>query len=262
MSQTFTPVLTIAASDGCGGAGIQADLKTFAAFRCYGLSAVTAVTAQNTRGITEIHSLPPRVLEKQLQALAEDFQFTAIKIGMIYSRENIEVVAEFIQSYASRWVVLDPIFQSSSGTPLLEEDARELFKEVLLPLANVITPNWPEAENLFKVTNFRELMRMLPGLPYHIFLTGGHLQEPFVADVLLQLPESLHEFRHERLQTTNTHGTGCTLSSALTACLALGMPLLDAARAASEYTYGALKAARNLRLGRGNGPLHHFYKDW
>lgn len=262
MSRKLIPVLTIAASDGCGGAGIQADLKTFAAFGCYGLSAVTAVTAQNTKSISGIHPIPPDMLRKQLESLAEDFQFPAVKVGMVYTRENMEVVADFLRKRAPRWVVIDPIYQSSSGSLLLEADAQAFFREELLPLAGVITPNWPEARRLFNITGIRDLMKKLPGLPYHVFLTGGHTENSYVADVLLQLPESLHEFRHDRLKTRNTHGTGCTLSSALTACLAVGMPLLDAARTASGYTFGALKAAQNLQLGTGNGPLHHFYRYW
>jgi len=261
-------LLTIAGSDSGGGAGIQADLKTFAAHGAYGMSVVTAVTAQNTRGVTAVHEVPPEVVEAQLDAVFEDLGADAVKIGMLSSAPIVRAVARSL----ARWlrdggppVVLDPVMVAKSGAPLLADDAVEALLEDLLPLAALVTPNLPEATRLtgFPVDTEEEretAARALAARGPAVLLKGGHGEGAEVVDLLLDPagPEPLRRFRNPRLATRATHGTGCTLSSAIAVRLARGEPLAAAVEGAIAYLRGAMAAA--YPLGVGHGPVDHLYR--
>jgi hydroxymethylpyrimidine/phosphomethylpyrimidine kinase len=260
--------LTIAGSDSGGGAGIQADLKTFAALGVYGASAVTALTAQNTTGVTGVHEAPPEFVTAQLDAVFSDLDVAAVKIGMLGSANVIEAVAVGLERWRPRWVVLDPVMVAKGGDKLLRDDAVAALKEKLIPLAHLITPNLPEAGVLLDepsaadresmVGQAERLLRLGPGA---VLLKGGHLAGDTSPDLL---HDGRHAVRFEaaRHVTRNTHGTGCTLSSAIAAYLALGRPMADAVAAAKRYLSAAIAAADDLPVGRGHGPVHHFHRLW
>jgi hydroxymethylpyrimidine/phosphomethylpyrimidine kinase len=266
-------VLSIAGSDSGGGAGIQADLKTFAALGCYGLSAITAVTAQNTRAVAAIHAVPPQVVASQLDAVLSDIGADAVKLGMLHSLETVVVVAGALQRWRPGPVVLDPVMVAKSGDRLLADDAARGLREHLLPLAAVITPNLPEAEVLLeRRIEDREAMEwaardLLASGAGAVLLKGGHLVEDAQsADVLARrVPGgavAVRWFALPRLGTRNTHGTGCTLSSAIAAQLAHGLDLEAAVEKARAYLQAAIAAGAALRLGGGSGPVHHFHAFW
>ncbi len=268
-ARTYRRVLTIAGSDSGGGAGIQADLKTIAALGCYGASAITALTAQNTTGVRAIHPVPPAFTAAQIDAVLEDIGADAVKIGMLYSSELIRTVAQSLRRWGARHIVLDPVMVAQSGDRLLREEAVEALKEQLIPLADLITPNLPEAEVLLgrPLRGAAEMEEALPDLgrlgSRAVLLKGGHLEGAESTD-LLYVP---HEgrtvaFSSPRLATRNTHGTGCTLSAAVAAGLAKGRPLLEAVREAKAYLEAALRAGAGYAIGRGHGPVHHFHRFW
>ena len=252
--------LTIAGSDSSGGAGIQADLKTFAAHGVYGMSAITAVTAQNTQGVTEVAALSPAMVRAQLVAVATDIPPDATKIGMLANADIIVAVAEAIREYRLPNVVLDTVMIAKSRAPLLAVDAIGALRDRLLPIANVITPNVPEAEALTglaiaSVADLRTAARRLVELGARAALVkGGHLSGPAI-DVLWDGREMI-ELKADRIESRHTHGTGCTLSSAIAARLAIGDSLIDACRAAKAYVTRAIQQAPGL--GHGHGPLQHF----
>jgi len=255
-------VLTIAGSDSCGGASIQADLKTFAAWRVYGLSVVTAVTAQNTTGVYAVEEISPAVVTAQIDCLYEDMAVDAVKIGMVFSREIIQAVARGLEKRQTPNVVLDPVMVSKSGSRLLMPEAREELIKRLLPLAAVVTPNLPEAQVLagFKITTPAEMevaAQKIKDLgPRNVVIKGGHLKgEP--ADLLYD-GRQLITLPASRVSTPNTHGTGCTFSAAIASGLALGYPVPEAVRQAKEYITGAI--THSFSIGRGAGPTHHFFK--
>ncbi len=268
-SRRYFRVLTIAGSDSGGGAGIQADLKTFAALGCYGMSAITALTAQNTRGVNAIHPVPPDFAAAQIAAVFEDIGADAVKIGMLYSAELIRVVAEQLRRYAAGNIVLDPVMVAQSGDRLIESDAVGAIRDHLMPLATIVTPNIPEAEVLTDrrirsredmAAAARELAR---GGSEAVLLKGGHLEAADSSDLLHLCRENRFvTLPAERIASRNTHGTGCTLSSAVAARLARGDDLETAVRRAKDYLTGALRAGAAYRIGNGHGPVHHFYRCW
>lgn len=255
--------MSIAGSDSGGGAGVQADIKTIAALGCYGMTAVTALTAQNTLGVRSIHGVPPQMLRDQIDAVVEDIGVHAVKIGMLHSPEIVLTVAEAIDRHALKQVVLDPVMVATSGAVLIDSPAiavlvRELFGRVM-----VITPNLDEAsllvgrplENEKAMEDAaRELIQMGARA---VLLKGGHLAGDAVSDLLMTQDGQTHWMRATRISTTNTHGTGCTLSSAMAAYLALGQPLVEAVHGARAYVRGALSAGIGVRTGAGGGPLNH-----
>ena len=267
--RAYHRVLTIAGSDSGGGAGIQADLKTFSALECYGMSAVTALTAQNTLGVSAIHPVPPEFAAAQIAAVFEDIGADAVKIGMLYSARLIRVVAEQLRQYEARHIVLDPVMVAQSGDRLLEDDAVGAIREYLMPLAEVVTPNVPEAEVLAgrRITGPDDMEAAGLGLARYgseaVLLKGGHLEEVDSSDLLYLCREKRWvRFPAERIASRNTHGTGCTLSSAIAAHLARGDDLEAAVRQAKIYITAALRAGAAYRLGNGHGPVHHFFRYW
>jgi hydroxymethylpyrimidine/phosphomethylpyrimidine kinase len=269
---TVANILTIAGSDSGGGAGIQADLKTFAAFGTYGCSVIAALTAQNTRAVTAIHEVPPAFVAAQLDAVFDDIEIAAVKIGMLSSSRIIEAVAAGLERHRARNIVLDPVMVAKSGARLLRPDAVEALKERLLPLATLITPNLPEAGDLLGVEAPRNEAGMIAAAaalralgPKAVLVKGGHIEDADSIDVLDDGGEPL-TLVAARVATgaapANTHGTGCTLSAAIAALLGKGLPLRDAVRAAKAYLTHALRAADQLRVGHGHGPVHHFHALW
>lgn len=252
--------LTIAGSDSGGGAGIQADLKTFHQFGVFGTSVVVAVTAQNTRGVRSAHAVPPDIVRDQLAALAEDLPPAALKTGMLASAPLVKQVAEAIRRYGWSPLVVDPVMVATSGDRLLSPDAVEVLRDQLLPLAAVVTPNLDEAALLTgdEVSNpdamERAGRRLLDSGAGAVLVKGGHLPGDRVVDVLVSAATS-RRFTRPRIPTTSTHGTGCTLSAAITAGLALGRPLDRAVEDALDFVARAIAAAPGL--GGGHGPLHH-----
>ena len=251
--------LTIAGSDCSGGAGIQADIKTMTANGVYAMSAVTALTAQNTTGVRAILEVSPEFLQQQLDAVFEDIYPDAIKIGMVPSGQLIRVIVNRLRHYGAKKIVVDPVMVSTSGSVLMKEEARAILEEQLLPMAAVITPNIPEAEVLTgrKIRNREDMEAAALHLGIRgiraVLLKGGHSVSD--ADDLLYANGRLTWFPGRRIQNPNTHGTGCTLSSAIASALARGMSMEDAVREAKDYISGALEAM--LDLGKGSGPMNH-----
>ena len=261
-------VLTIAGSDSSGGAGIQADLKTFGALGTFGCSVITALTAQNTRAVTAIHEVPAAFVTAQLDAVFDDIEIAAVKIGMLSSSGIIEAVAGGLERHAARNVVLDPVMVAKSGDRLLRPDAVAALKARLLPLATVITPNLPEAGDLLGLKAPGDEAGMIAAAealralgPRAVLVKGGHMEEAESIDILDDGAEPL-TLVAPRLATANTHGTGCTLSAAIAALLGRGLPLRDAVRDAKAYLTAAIAAADRLQVGHGHGPVHHFYAWW
>ena len=256
--------LTIAGSDSGGAAGIQADLKTFHQFGVYGTSAITAVTAQNTIGVSAWQALPAALVAEQIDALAEDLRPAAIKTGMLGSREIVDTVAERIARHRLTTYVLDPVMVATSGDRLLERDAEQLIARRLAPLALLVTPNLNEAEILVDaevrtLDQMERAGRALVAMGARAALVkGGHLADSAtIVDVLVR-DGSARRFTHERIDTTSTHGTGCTLSAAITAGLALGRPLEQAVADGLDFVHRAIAAAPGLGSNKGHGPLNHF----
>jgi hydroxymethylpyrimidine/phosphomethylpyrimidine kinase len=254
-------VLTIAGSDSGAGAGIQADLKTFAALGVYGVSVITAITAQNTLGVRAVQEIDPDVIAAQLDALAEDFQIAALKTGMLSSAAIIETVAMGLKHHALQPLVVDPVMIAKSGDRLLREDAVDTLRRTLLPLAHVVTPNIPEAEVLSGLTIRTHADRVAAGraimkLGAHaVVIKGGHSDDDPIVDLLVDSNGFL-EFRAARIVTTSTHGTGCTFSAAIAAGLGSGQDLPTAVGEARAYLSSALAQAPGM--GHGHGPLNHF----
>ena len=261
-------VLSIAGSDPSGGAGIQADLKTFSALGCYGMAALTALTAQNTRGVSGVHVPPAEFVGAQVAAVFADVEVAAVKIGMLATGEIARVVAAELASHPAVPVVLDPVLVATSGDSLGAPDVVEAMRRDLLPRATVITPNLPEAARLAEdeiprdEAGMQRLAERLCRLGARAALVkGGHLTGADSVDLLFDGARH-HAFRAGRIDTRNTHGTGCTLSSAIAAFLARGLALPEAVAAAKDYLTGALAASGALDVGGGHGPVHHFHALW
>ncbi|HEX6338698.1 MAG TPA: bifunctional hydroxymethylpyrimidine kinase/phosphomethylpyrimidine kinase [Jiangellaceae bacterium] len=263
---TFT-VLSVAGSDPSGGAGIQADLKTFSALGAYGAAAITALTAQNTRGVTGVFPVPATFVSEQLQALFTDLDVRAVKTGMLGDPDVVEAVAAAIRQYRVPNLVVDPVMVATSGDRLVSDDTVAAIRDRLVPLATIITPNLPEAAALLgwdavtpeTATKAAEELRSLGANA--ALVKGGHGDGDEAVDVLAD-PDGTYDYRAPRIRTRNTHGTGCTLSSAIAARLAQGASLREAVGVAKRYVTGALRAADSLRVGHGAGPVHHFHSWW
>lgn len=262
-------VLSIAGSDPSGGAGIQADLKTFSARGTYGMAALTALTAQNTQGVTGVHAVPAAFVAEQIRTIFADVRVDAVKIGMIANAGIAEAVADVLRPYRDTLpIVLDPVMVAKGGSPLLASDAVDAVIYRLMPIATVVTPNLPEAAALLgePVVTTREAMatqaeRLKQLGPRAVLVKGGHLESEDSPDVLADAT-GLHWFEGERTLTKNTHGTGCTLSSAIAAELAKGASPAEAVAIAKSYLAGAIAAADSLNVGTGHGPVQHFHEWW
>ncbi|WZL74323.1 bifunctional hydroxymethylpyrimidine kinase/phosphomethylpyrimidine kinase [Clostridiaceae bacterium 35-E11] len=254
--------LTIAGSDSSGGAGIQADMKTFSAHGTFGMSVITAVTAQNTQGVFDVQDITPEVIMAQIKAIFDDIRVDAVKIGMVSQTKTIEAIAKTLKQYSLPFLVLDPVMISKSGYDLLQPEAKQALIEMLLPMATLITPNLPEAEEILgqrieTLDDMKKAAKQLHDLgPNYVLVKGGHLADD-ATDVLYD-GKIFHLFTQERIDTTHTHGTGCTLSSAITANLAKGMAIQEAVKAAKAYITTAL--SHGFSIGHGVGPTHHFYE--
>lgn len=256
--------LTIAGSDSGGGAGIQADLKTFAALGVYGASVITAITAQNTLGVTAVHEIPPDVVTAQIDAVMSDIGADAVKTGMLSSAAIIEAVVDGVRRHRIERLVVDPVMVAKSGDRLLREDAVDAVRSALLPVAYVVTPNIPEAEVLAgrEIRTERDMAdaaRAIAGMGARVVVVkGGHLGGDPV-DIVFD-GQTIERLSAPRVQTRHTHGTGCTFSAAIAARLAAGRPVLDAITDAKQYLYEALSHA--YQVGAGHSPVHHFYELW
>lgn len=259
-------VLTIAGSDSSGGAGIQADLKTITVHKMYGMSVITALTAQNTTGVYGILEASPDFVANQIECIFNDIYPDAVKIGMVSNSEIIKVIAEKLTEYKAKNIVVDPVMVATSGSKLISDEAINILVKELIPLARVITPNIPEAEVLcgFKINNEKDMIEAAKAISKNfkgaVLVKGGHLAKD--ATDLLYENGNIHWFKTEKINTLNTHGTGCTLSSAIACNLADGKSLAESIEKAKNYLTGALKAG--LDLGKGSGPLEHSYsiRSW
>ncbi len=264
-SAQYPRLLTIAGSDSGGGAGIQADLKTFSSLGCYGMSAITALTAQNTCGVRAIHGVPPDMLTDQIDAVVEDIGVDAVKIGMLHSPEIVVSVASAIDRHGLPNVVLDPVMVATSGAVLIDTPAIAALVQQLFGRAVLVTPNLDEASLLVGRTLANEqdmqfaALELLAKGARAVLLKGGHLAGNVVSDLLQVAGGAPQWMRGPRIATANTHGTGCTLSSAIAAHLAMGYSLIDAVEAARAYVRSALAAGANVKTGRGSGPLNHSF---
>ena len=266
MKKKYNRVLTIAGSDSGGGAGIQADIKAISANGCFAASAITAVTVQNTLGVQAVHPVPLDILEGQIDAVLSDIGADSVKIGMLHSAEVVRIVADKIKKYAVKNVVLDPVMVSTSGHRLIEESAVEVIKEELLPLARVVTPNVPEAEILIGRAisgecDFEDVAKELADTyGVSVLLKAGHLTGDMLTDYFYNAEDrTLTLLPSRRVETKNTHGTGCTLSSAFAAALAKGEGLTESAKSAKAYIEQAIIAGAEYRIGGGHGPVNHFF---
>ncbi|MBN2610177.1 MAG: bifunctional hydroxymethylpyrimidine kinase/phosphomethylpyrimidine kinase [Bacteroidales bacterium] len=269
MEKQYKKVLTIAGSDSGGGAGIQADIKTISACGCYAMSVITAITVQDTIGVTDVHPVPAKIVSGQISAVLDDIGTDAVKIGMLHSAEIIKTVKNTLRKYHIKSIVLDPVMVATSGDKLLQDEAVETLKQELIPIARVITPNIPEAEILLgkKIRSQEELAVMARELSLNsnvsVLLKAGHLTGDELTDIFYNAEDDhMLELKSERIVTRNIHGTGCTLSSAVASFIALGYHLDDAIRNAHDYIHGAIKTGADYTTGKGHGPVHHFYKYW
>ena len=256
--------LTIAGSDSGGGAGIQADLKTFSAFRVFGMSVLTALTAQNSVGVHGVHNVPPEFVAQQIDVVLDDFGADAVKIGMLSTAPIIRAVAARLRAHAQERIVVDPVMIAKSGDPLLQPDARDALVGEMLPLATVVTPNLHEAAAIARIPvetekEMEEAARRIHALgPRYVLVKGGHLKDS-ATDLLWDGTEMIR-FAAPRIDSPNTHGTGCTYSSAIAAGLALGQPLPEAVRRAKAYVTATIR--EGFQAGHGVGALRHFVERW
>ena len=280
-SKSYPKVLSIAGSDSSGGAGIQADLKTFSALGVYGATAITAITAQNTQGVNSQFALEPQMVYDQIAAVMEDIEPSVVKIGMLSNTAIVEAVAKALHDYRPSFIVLDPVIVSSTGHRLLSIEAQETIKEKLIPIADLLTPNIPEMKaltdsSLSSLEEKKEAAQQLFNLGAKaILLKGGHEEGEIKKDYLffnglkakdkslksasVSMSESVSEYASETVVTNNTHGTGCTLSSAIAAFIARGLSLEDAISEAKNYVTEAIRAGADINIGKGIGPVNHFF---
>ena len=265
----YKRVLSIAGSDPSGGAGIQADLKTMSACGCFGTTAITAVVDENTVGVYGLFPIPISFVQGQIKSVLDDIGADAIKIGMLHSSELILAVKETLSHYDIRNIVLDPVMVSTSGDKLLQDEAIETLRNELIPIVRVITPNIPEAEVLLneKIKSQSDLPRIIKRLScggtVSVLLKAGHLTDDELTDVFYNAEtDEIITLSSNRISTRNTHGTGCTLSSAIASMLAQGLPLNEAIREAKNYINEAIIKGAEYKIGKGHGPVHHFYNFW
>ena len=259
-------ILTIAGSDSGGGAGIQADIKTISALGGYAASAITAVTVQNTLGVSGIHDVPCQIVAEQIEAVLSDFSVKAVKIGMLNQAELVEVTASAIKKYSIENVVLDPVMVATSGDKLMQDSTIEKLKNELFPLTKIITPNLYEAGILLnkKITSIEDMKTAAKELCTYgcksALVKGGHLEKEDMTDILYLAEENeFYLFSAKRIDTKNLHGTGCTLSAAIAAFLAFGETVPQAVQLAKQYITSAIEAGKDKKLGKGNGPVEHFF---
>ena len=257
-------ILSIAGSDCSGGAGIQADIKTISALGGYAASAITAVTVQNTLGVRAVQAMPPEIVRGQIEAVMEDLQPAAIKIGMVHDVRIVRVIADCLRKYTPAYIVYDPVMVSTSGRKLMTDETIEEIKKELLPLVTLITPNIDEAtvltgKSIRDIREMQEAARILTD-DFHtnILIKGGHLEGDVMFDLLHTAESAYHIYKEKKIESNNLHGTGCTLSSAIATCLAKGYPMEESVRCAKAYITQAIIAGRDLHIGHGNGPLWHF----
>ena len=260
----YIATLTIAGSDSSGGAGVQADIKTMSALGCYAASVITAVTVQNTLGVTAVHAVPPDIVAGQIRAVMDDIKPRAVKVGMVNDIDTINAIADTLAEYDIENLVVDPVMVATSGARLMQDDAVEVFTKKLMPLATLLTPNVPEAEVLSGVTiRDKATMEKAAHIIHSkgceaLLIKGGHIEGRKI-DRLYCGDELISELEAANVDTRNTHGTGCTLSSAITSYLAIGYPIDKAIAAAKEWLTKALIAGANVEIGKGHGPVNHFY---
>ena len=263
--KTQANILTIAGSDSCCGAGIQADLKTFAAHEVYGTSVITNVTAQNSLGVHKIHILPLDIIEAQIKSVFDDISISAVKIGMLNTVGTVELVAKLLKVYQPEHIIIDPVMISSSGKRLLAHSAYKVLVNNLLPLATLITPNIPEAACLLNVSEIeiqedlaKSTEKLLRLGSKSVLLKGGHLSGETCINTLSHLNQ-IYQYPSPKIATNNTHGTGCTLASAVSANLANNLAMPRSVELAGHYLHQSILSAEQLNVGRGKGPVHHFY---
>ncbi|SHE43173.1 bifunctional hydroxymethylpyrimidine kinase/phosphomethylpyrimidine kinase [Dysgonomonas macrotermitis] len=269
MKKQYKIALSIAGSDPSGGAGIQADLKTFSACGCYGATVIVAVVDENTVGVTDVHPIPVPFVAGQIKSVLDDIGADAIKIGMLHSSELIRTVKDTLLHYDIKNIVLDPVMVATSGDKLLQDEAINTLKTELIPYVRIITPNIPEAEILLgkKIQSQEDLPLVIKDLSFgrsvSVLLKAGHLTEDELIDVFYNAEtDEIIKLRSKRIETLNTHGTGCTFSSAIAAFLSHGLPLNDAVRSAKEYMNKAIQVGSQYKIGKGHGPVHHFFDFW
>lgn len=267
--QNYIPVLSIAGSDPSGGAGIQADLKTISALGCYGMSVITAITVQNTVGVTAVNPVSPELIRAQLTAVISDIPPLAIKTGMLFDAEIIRSVGSVISEYPDRPpVVIDPVMAATSGEHLLQPNAIDCLIHQLLPFSTLITPNIPEAEILSGISICSESdadeagKRILLLGANAVLIKGGHSSGNYSIDLLYTGKGEKHRFLAQKIDSTNTHGTGCTLSAAIASFLARGLTLEMAVERSKKYLTNAISHGKGMKIGQGHGPVHHFYDLW
>ncbi len=264
----YNRVLSIAGSDSGGGAGIQADIKSISANGAYAMTAITAITSQNTLGVQDVYPLPASVVASQITSVITDIGVDAVKIGMLHSTEIITCVSDALRKLQAPNIVLDPVMVATSGDSLFRNDALDALKALLIPISSLITPNLPEAEALAgkTVSTIEEMKQVAQQLSFDnkvsVLVKGGHLiAKHELCDVLYDATTGkLTEFYSEKVETNNTHGTGCTLSSAIAAYLAQSYSMVDAVQLAKKYISAAIVAGSYYSIGAGHGPVHHFYK--
>ncbi|MCY4179333.1 MAG: bifunctional hydroxymethylpyrimidine kinase/phosphomethylpyrimidine kinase [Litoreibacter sp.] len=265
MSEKTPIALTVAGSDSGGGAGIQADLKAISAQGVFGASALTAITAQNTQAVTAVHEIPAEVVAAQITAVLDDLDVAAIKLGMLFSPAIIEAVADALSDFKGA-IVVDPVMIAKSGDALLQDHAITALKKDILPLATLLTPNLPEAARLLETSENVEMEAQAKALKAHgpkaVLLKDGHGGGAICSDLLLGDDDTVTRLDAPRINTKNTHGTGCTYSASIAANLAKGMQLTDAVTEAHSYLHQAIARADTLTIGSGHGPVHHFHAMW
>jgi hydroxymethylpyrimidine/phosphomethylpyrimidine kinase len=261
----YPTVLTIAGSDSSGGAGVQADIKTISSLGAYACSAITAITAQNTLGVRSIQGISPSILKDQIETVFEDLVIDAVKTGMLYNSESIEVISECLARFRPRFFVLDPVMVSTSGSKLITDDAIQAVQQLLFPLATLVTPNIAEVEIFtgVKISSPEGMQAaaevMLQKGCNAVLIKGGHLSGNKSVDMLFEKGKNGSEIHSPFIETKNTHGTGCTLSAAIASYLALGKNLHEAFASAKDYIAHALYAGKDVEVGKGHGPVNHFF---
>jgi hydroxymethylpyrimidine/phosphomethylpyrimidine kinase len=261
----YPVVLTIAGSDSGGGAGIQADLKTISALGCFGTTVITAITAQNTLGVYSIHHIPVEFVKSQIKAVMDDLKPSAIKIGMVHRAAQAIGIAETLMDYTTIPVIVDPVMVATSGDRLVAKDTIATFKKVLFPLAQMVTPNLDEAALLANmeiktIDDMKEAaIRIIQYGSYSVLIKGGHLKDPNLFDLYLDQDGVEHVYRSKKINTINTHGTGCSLSSAIASFMALGNDLNQSISKSKIYIQNAIEQGKDVKTGEGHGPLNHFF---
>lgn len=261
----YPSVLSIAGFDGSGGAGIQADIKTISALGCYATTVLTALPVQNTQGVQTIFSIPVEIVAAQIEAILDDIFPDVIKIGMVHTPELVEIILQTLSKYKTVPIVFDPVMVATSGHRLIEEKTIQSIIEKLLPISEIITPNMDEAALLANmevktIADMHSAGIKIKNLNCKsVLLKGGHQTTANITSLFLNEKDKIYTFETKKFDTTNTHGSGCTLSSAIAAYLAQGKSLLDAVALGQNYTYDAIKNGKDVKTGKGNGPLNHFF---